>query len=165
MRSRAADRHHSAQLMLAQRIVGSFAESRGPVDLRKSLMRRVNIPEAPAWAAAAVLLLLSAYGGLAAVRPEGPPVTDIGHPAELLQESREVTAHGEAVLQAMRENDQGRVEQLKAEMQARYRRSAEREGKRAAAVTTARTWYGLITSLNFAVAVWLLIAARRSRPQ
>jgi hypothetical protein len=133
--------------------------------LWQSLTRRRNIPEVPAWVAAAALLSLAAYCGWAAVRPEGPPVTDIRDPAELLQESRELTAHGETLMQAVRENDQRHVEQLKAEIQAHSRREAEREGKRAAAVTAARTRYGLIAALNFAVGVWLLVAARKSLPE
>jgi hypothetical protein len=132
--------------------------------LWQSLTRRRNIPEVPAWVAAAALLFLAAYCGWAAVRPEGPPVTDIRDPATLLQESRELTADSEALMQAVRENDQRHVEQLKADMQARSRREADREGTRAAAVTAARTWYGLIAALNFSVGVWLVVAACKSRP-
>ena len=129
-----------------------------------SLTRRRNIPEVPAWVAAGALLFLATYSGWAAVRPEGPPVTEIRDPADLLPDSRELIARGEALMQAMRDNDQSQIEQLKAELQARSRWEAEREGKRAAAVTAARTWYGLIAALNFAVGVWLLVAARKPRP-
>ncbi len=132
--------------------------------LWQSLTRRRNIPEPPDWVVAAALLLLAAYGGWAAIRPEGPPVTDIRDPADLLRESRELTAHGEALVQAVRENNQLQVEYLQAEIEALSRREAEREGKRAAAVTAARTWYGLIATLTLAAGVWLLIAARKSRP-
>lgn len=132
--------------------------------LWQSLTRRRNIPEVPAWVAAAALLLLAAYSAWAAIRPEGPPVTDIRDPADRVRESRELTAHGEALVRAVRENDQLQVEHLQAEFEARSRREAEREGNRAAAVTAARTWYGLIATLTLAVGVWLLVAARKSRP-
>lgn len=129
-----------------------------------SLTRRCNIPEVPAWIAAAALLVLAMYGGWAAIRPEGPPITVVRDPADLLRDSRDLVAHGEALMQALRDNAQRQVEQLKAELQTRSRREAEREGKRAAAVSDARTWYGLIAALNFSVGAWLLVAARKPRP-
>lgn len=132
--------------------------------LWQSVTRRRDIPEVPTWVAAAALLFLATYAGWAAVRPEGPPVTENRDPADLVQDSRELVAHGEALMQALRDNDQRHVEQLKAELEARSRREADRQGKRAAAVTAARTWYGLIAALNFAVGAWLLVATRKSRP-
>jgi hypothetical protein len=133
--------------------------------LWQSLTRRREIPEGPTWVAAAALLFFAAYAGWAAVRPEGPPVTENRVTADVLQDSRELIAHGEALMQAMRDNDQRQVEQLKEELVARSRREAEREGKRAAAVKAARTWYGVIAALNFAVGAWLLVAARKSQPE
>lgn len=137
--------------------------------LWQSLARRREIPEVPTRVAAAALLFFAAYAGWAAVCPEGPPVTENRSTADVLQDSRELIAHGEALIQAMRDNDQRQVEQLveqmKEETEARSRRETEREGKRAAAVKTARTWCGVIAALNFAVGTWLLVAVRKSQPE
>lgn len=130
-----------------------------------SLTRRRSIPEVPAWLAAVTLLFLSAYAGWAAVRPEGPPIPEIREPANLVKDSRELIADGEAMMQAIRDDDQRKVEQLKAELQARSRREAEREDHRAAAVTAARTWYGVIAAVNFTAGAWLLAAARKPQPE
>lgn len=131
--------------------------------LWQSLTQRRTLPKAPAWAAAAAFLFLAAYGGWAALRPEGPPVKEIRAPAELLQDSRETIADVGALVQAVSDGDQDRVEHLNGELQDRARREAEREGRRAAAVTAARTRYGSIAVLNFVLAVWLLAAARQPR--
>jgi hypothetical protein len=139
------------------------------MELWHALTRRRNIPEVPATIAAVALILLAAYAGWAAVRPEGPPVTDITDQADLMQDSREMVAHGEALLQAVRDSDQRQVEQRSAEFHAWSRREAEREAdravKRAAAVAAARAWFGLIAALTFAVGAWLLIAGRQSWPE
>ena len=133
--------------------------------LWQSLTRRRAIPEVPTWVAAAALLCVAAYAGWAAVRPEGPPVTDNRDTAQVLQDSRELIAQGDALMQAIRDNDQPQIKQLEEELVARSRREAEREGKRAAAVKAARTWHGVIAALNFAVGAWLLVAARKSQPE
>ena len=135
------------------------------MELWHALTRRRNIPEVPATIAAVALLLLAAYAGWAAVRPEGPPVTDITDQADLMQDSREMVAHGEALLQAVRDSDQRQVEQRSAEVHAWSRWEADRAVKRAAAVAAARAWFGLIAALTFAVGAWLLIAGRQSWPE
>jgi hypothetical protein len=134
------------------------------MDLLQSLTRRRSIPEVPAWVASAALLLLAGYAGWAAVRPEGPPVMGIREPDEVLQDSRELLAQGDALMQAVRENDERQIEKIKAEFEARSRREADREDKRTSAVAAARRWYGVIAALNFAVGVWLLVAGRGSWP-
>lgn len=133
--------------------------------LWQSLTRRRDVPTLPTWMAATALLLLAAYAGWAAVRPEGPSVAEHGYPADLVHETRELLTQYEALTLAIRDHDRDRVEQLNAQLEAGSRRMAERHRQRAAAVTTARTGYGLIAALNFAVGAWLLIAARRSRPE
>ncbi len=111
------------------------------------------------------MFFVAAYGGWAAVRREGPPVTEIGDPAKELQDSRALIDQSDALMQAMRDNDQRQVEQLKAERRARSRSEAEREDKRAVAVATARKWYGLSAAVSFVMGVWLLAAARKARPE
>ena len=133
--------------------------------LWQSLTRRRDIPELPTWLATAALLFLAAYAGWAAVRPEGPPVTENRDTAEVLQDSRELISKGEALMQAVRDHDQRQVEQLKDELVARSRQEAERKGKRAAATSAARIWCGVIAALSFAVGAWLLVALRKSRPE
>ena len=136
--------------------------------LWQSLTRRREIPELPTRVEAAAFLFFAAYAGWAAVRAEGPPVTENRSTADVLQDSREHIAHGEALIQAMRDNDQRQVEQLveqmKEETEARSRRETEREGKRAAAVKIARTSWGVTAALSFAVGTWLLVAVRKSQP-
>ena len=133
--------------------------------LWRSLTRRRTIPEVPTWIAATALLAVAAYAGWAAVRPEGPPIMQNRDPADLFRESRDLVAHGESLMQAMRDHDRDRVEELHAALQARSRREAEREGKRAAAVMAARAWFGVIAAVSFAVGLSLLVAAQRSRPE
>lgn len=86
-------------------------------------------------------------------------------PAEVLQGSQQLIAHGEALMQAVRNNDPQEVERLKMELQARSQREAERETQRAAAISSARWYYGLSAALSLALGAWILIAARRSPSQ
>lgn len=130
----------------------------------QALSRRRNIPEVPAWLAAVILLVVAAGAGWVAIRPEEPALAAIREPADLLRDSRASIALGEAVLQAVRDDDRRRLENLKAELEARARRESEREDERAAAARTARAWCGVIAVLTFGVGAWLLVATRDPGP-
>ena len=136
--------------------------SRGIMRLWQLLTARRDIPEIPNWVAVATLLCLSVYLGWVAVSPEGPPVDrDV---AQLLQGSRESIALSEAVISAVRDNDQRRVEEVREKLAAQSRLEADREARRVDAVKTARRLYGVIAALLFTAGAWLLLAGRKSSP-
>lgn len=129
-----------------------------------ALTRRRTIPDMPMWGVAVALLVLGGCAGWAALRPEGPPVSEARDPNAVIRESRALVAEGEALVEAVRANDQRHVDGVKEATQARSRLEADREARRPAAVSAARIGYGALAALNVSVGVWLLAVSRRPRP-